>query len=98
MASEDTPNTKSIWSTYSPLAVRLDTAVDHRASPIASFRHEWTLDDQVSITLGANMHASGVRDMIHPWAGVTLRSDGDWALEITRYVSQRDNGLKRLSQ
>lgn len=79
MATEGDQRSK--WSSYAPLALKLDSAPGSSSAPILSYRHDWEIADQVTVSIGGDLHAA--RRPFRPTIGCKLSSDGDWALEIS---------------
>lgn len=84
--------TRKRWTSFAPISLKLDTVPGSLPAPILSYRHDWEISDQVTVTIGGNLYASN--DALKPYMGVNLRSNqqagvsptptvGDWALEIS---------------
>jgi len=88
MATESGGETGGTTSTanarfgFLPLALRLDTPPGSSPSPIMSYRHDWEISDQVTATIGGDLHAA--RRPVRCVVGCKLSArDGDWAMELS---------------
>ena len=76
------PRTRGSSFFFLPLALRLETPPGSSPSPIMSYRHEWEISDQVTATIGGDLHAA--RRPVRGVVGCKLSArDGDWAMELS---------------